>query len=178
MNIAFDLDKIFINYPPFIPESLINRLYRKKVNGTLIYRIPSKPEQLIRKVSHLHYFRPPIRKNIDILKSLQKKNNKFFLISSRYKFLEKLTDSIVKRNGLQSIFDGMFFNFKDKQPHVFKDEIIKKLNIDRYVDDDLYLLKFVAQSNPKTVFYWLNKTIHKPLARNLFAITNISEIMK
>ncbi len=144
----------------------------------LFYRIPPKPEQLLRKLSHLHYFRPAIQKNIDTVKKLQKKNNKYFLISSRYKFLEKLTQTIMKRYGLHTVFDGMFFNFENKQPHIFKNAVIKKLKLDRYVDDDLHLLTYIAKRNSHITFFWLNKKINHQLAKNLFAITNISDIMK
>lgn len=69
----------------------------------------------------------------------------------------------------------MFFNFENKQPHVFKNEIIKKMLIHKYVDDDLPLLEFLRKSNPQTIFFWLNKKHEKKLEKNLFAITNIAD---
>ena len=30
MNIGFDLDKVFIDTPPFIPKTVIEKLYKKK----------------------------------------------------------------------------------------------------------------------------------------------------
>lgn len=178
MNIGFDLDKVFINYPPFVPDIVIERLYRKKANGVLEYRIPSTPEQLIRKLSHLYFFRPAIRQNINAVKMLPKKNNTYFLISSRYKFLEGVTRDILKRYRIDTMFDEMHFNFDNKQPHEFKNELIKKLHIDRYVDDDLHLLKYMAEKNPDKKFYWLNKNKNRPITKNVFAITSISDIMK
>ncbi|MEN9407220.1 MAG: hypothetical protein RLZZ455_436, partial [Candidatus Parcubacteria bacterium] len=62
MNIGFDLDKVLVNYPPLIPDGLIDRLYKKKIKGELVYRFPSKPEQRIRKISHLSFLRPKIKK--------------------------------------------------------------------------------------------------------------------
>lgn len=178
MNIGFDLDKVFVNYPPFIPDSLIDRLYRKKANGVLLYRIPSTPEQLLRKITHLPNFRPPITHNIEAVKNIEKKNHKYFLISSRYKFLEKMTYTLLKHYKLDELFDKTFFNFDNKQPHEFKNKVIKDMKIDRYVDDDLYLLKYVAKQNPKTTFFWLNKKINNKLHKNIYAITHISDIMK
>lgn len=178
MNIGFDLDKVFVNYPPFIPDSLIDRLYRKKTNGVLLYRIPSAPEQLLRKITHLPHFRPPITQNIQAVKNIEKKNHKYYLISSRYKFLENTTSALLKRYKLDELFDKTFFNFGNEQPHEFKDKIIKDMKIDRYVDDDLYLLKYVAKHNPKTAFYWLNKNLNNKLHKNLYAIMHISDIMK
>jgi len=179
MNIGFDLDKIFINYPPFVPTELINRLYKQEYNGILLYRFPSKPEQLIRILSHHPFLRPPIVKNIEFIKKLEKnKNNKHYLISSRFSFLKERTELIVKKYSLDKIFDTMIFNFNNKQPHLFKNQVIKELKIDRYVDDDLPLLEFASKNNQNTKFFWLNNKQSKPLRKNLFAIKNLSEMLK
>ena len=179
MNIGFDLDKIFINYPPFIPDRLVNKLYKQRSNSMLLYRIPSKVEQIIRIFSHHPFFRPPIIHNIEFVKSLTRMNkNKHYLVSSRFSFLKERAEAIIKKYEFDKIFDDMFFNFEDQQPHTFKDEVIKKMKIDRYVDDDLPLLEFVSKNNPKVKFFWLNKKVNKKLSSNLFAIKNLSEMFK
>lgn len=179
MNIGFDLDKIFINTPPIVPGKIIDWLYKGKPNGTLKYRMPSRAEQIIRIFSHYPLFRPPIASNMNYIKNLALANkNKYYLISSRFSFLEKKTTDLIKRYNLDKIFNAMYFNYENNQPHEFKDGIIKKLNLDKYVDDDLQLLEYLANENPKTKFFWLNKKISKPLGKNLFAIKNISEMFK
>jgi len=178
MNIGFDLDKIFIDYPPFVPAGLINRLYKQKSNGVLLYRIPPKLEQIIRVISHHPLLRPLITKNIQFVEYLSKnKKHKYYLISSRFSFLKERTEAIVKKYKFDKIFDNMLFNFRDQQPHIFKDEVIKKMKVDRYIDDDLPLLEFVSKKNPNTKFFWLNKKHTKPLGKNLFAIKNLSEML-
>ncbi len=177
MNLGFDFDKILINYPPFIPHGLIDRLYKQKKNGILLYRIPSRPEQLLRLITHQPIFRPPIIENILFVKKISKQRQyRCYLLSSRFSFLKNVTDKLIKQHQFHKIFDGLYFNFKNNQPHLFKNESIKKLKIDRYVDDDLPLLEFVAGNNPKTIFFWLNKTKSKKLKKNLFAITELSQI--
>lgn len=178
MNIGFDLDKIFINYPPFIPSELINRLYKQKSNGVLLYRMPSKAEGTIRILSHHPFLRPPIIGNIQFVEGLAKsKKHRYYLVSSRFSFLKHQTNLIVKKYNFDKIFDAMLFNFEDQQPHIFKDNIIKKMKIDRYVDDDLPLLEFVSKNNPNTRFFWLNRGQTKSLRKNLFAIKNLSEMV-
>lgn len=179
MNIGFDLDKIFINIPPFVPGSVIEWIYKGKRNGSLKYRIPGRAEQIIRIFSHYPLFRPPITENMNYVKNLTLANtNKYYLISSRFSFLEKRTTDIIKRYKLDKIFNAMYFNYSNNQPHEFKDGIIKKLNLDKYVDDDLQLLEYLSDKNPKTKFFWLNKKFNKALEKNLFAIKNISEMFK
>lgn len=179
MNLGFDLDKVFINYPPFVPSYIIDRLYKKKANGTLLYRIPARPEQLLRIATHFPLFRPPIKENIHFVKLLaQEKNHKRYLISSRFGFLEKQTQAIIKKYHFHSIFDDMFFNFHNKQPHLFKNEVIKKLGIHMFIDDDLPLLKFLAKQNKKTTFFWLNNKTDALMTKNIIGITHMKYIRK
>ena len=177
MNIGFDLDKIFIQYPPFIPEILIDKAYKRMLDGKLKYRVPPKPEQLLRSFLHQPIFRQPIKNNIAFVKKLTKQNsNKHYLISGRFGFLKSRTNQIIKKHGFDKIFDGLYFNYSNNQPHLFKNEIIKKLRIDLYVDDDLQLLEHLCKDNPKIKFFWLNKNVSKELSKNLFAIKNLSEM--
>jgi FMN phosphatase YigB (HAD superfamily) len=178
MNIGFDLDKVFIDYPPLVPDWVLDRLYKKKSNGTLLYRIPSQPEQVFRRITHKSFLRPPIKKNISFLQRISKENNKLYLISSRFDFLEDITLTLMKRHGFDKIFDGMYFNFKNEQPHEFKDRILQKLHLNTYVDDDFHLLKYVAKRHKKTTFFWLTNTKHNHLiTRNIIAIHSLPEIL-
>lgn len=179
MNIGFDLDKIFINYPPFIPDSVIDSLYKEKSDGILSYRIPSKIEQMLRFLSHYPPLRPPIMANIEFVKQNKQKNNdKYYLISSRFNFLKGRTQAITKKYQFDTIFDSMFFNYNNEQPHMFKERILRKLLVDRYVDDDLQLLRYLTLRNPKVDFYWLNGKKAGTLENNLFAITRLSAIIQ
>ncbi len=177
MNIGFDLDKVFIGYPFFLPDFIIDRLYKKKTNGELIYRIPKKPEQLLRLLIHHPLLRQPIKENIEFMRNLASKNtHRHYLISSRLGFLKNKTLNIIKKHKLNKLFEDLYFNFDNKQAHLFKNEIIQKLKIDLYVDDDRELLIFLAKKNPKTKFFWLNKKIKKTLEKNLFAINTLPEM--
>jgi hypothetical protein len=178
MKIGFDLDKIFINTPPFVPITIINKFYKQRDNGILLYRIPSRPEQLFRKATHVPLLRQPIRGNLTFLKELAKdKNNQLYLISSRFEFLKPETELLVKKNGLDKIFDKLYFNYENKQPHEFKNEILKKLKLDVFVDDDLSLVRYVAKQNLKTHFFWLDdRTKFGKLSDNITAIANLEQI--
>ncbi len=179
MNIGFDLDKVFIDYPPLLPSVLFDKFYKKKDNGVLIYRIPSYPEQLLRKALHYPLLRPPIKSNLEFLRSIPKDKNKLYLISSRYKFLEGITNKLIKRYNLDETFDGLYFNYENKQPHIFKNEIIKGLNLDLYIDDDLSLVNYAAKHNRNTKFLWLNhRKEDKPREKNVYSINQLDEIFK
>lgn len=178
MNIGFDLDGIFIDAPPFVPHSIIDKLYRKQNSKTLAYRFPNKLEQQFRRITHASFLRPVIRKNTDFLKTLVKLNtHKRYIISGRFGFLEDITKQLVKRNKFDKLFHYIEFNFKNLEPHIFKSAAIQKHDIHIFVDDDLPLLEYLATKNPKTLFFWFNKKHKKKLKRNMYAITHLSEIL-
>lgn len=178
MNIGFDLDGIFVDKPPFIPKRVIEWLY-KKHDRALSYRLPSKFEQKIRKFSHKSHFRPPIKNNIKLLQKIKKNTPyQFFLITSRFYFLKEETEKIIKKYRIDKLFHHKVFNNNDTQPHIFKDVALKKHKIHYYIDDDIMMLKYLANKNPNIYFFWLNVKLSKKLSKNLIAIINILEILK
>ena len=174
-KVGFDFDKVFVNYPPLIPDELIEWLYKIK-NHKLRYRYPSKTEQKIRILSHYPIFRHPSKKNIASLKDIWKNNKDIYLISSRFSFLDKRTYYWTKRYGIEKFFKKMYFNFNDEQPHIFKNKVIKKEGIKKFVDDDLDLLRYLSKENPKVEFYWLsNKKPQKELPNSIKIVKNLEE---
>ncbi|HSW87883.1 MAG TPA: hypothetical protein VLG12_01850 [Candidatus Saccharimonadales bacterium] len=177
MNIGFDLDKIFINHPPYISDKFIDRLYKQKTKENLFYRIPTKAEQFLRLTTHAKVFRKPMKENLKFLEELtRKKDNRYYLVTGRFGFLKKKTEAFINKYNFDKIFDGMYFNYENQQPHEFKDTIIKSLHLDKYVDDDLDLLKYLSQNNAKPSFFWFNKKTQQRLLNNLFAITRLQQI--
>ncbi len=144
----------------------------------LLYRIPGPAGQIVRSISHLPVFRPPIKENLDFLHLFPKDKNQLYLISSRFKFLENKTKGIIKKYHLDKIFDGMYFNFANEQPHLFKNRIIKNLKLDYYIDDDLSLLNYVAKDNPRTKFFWLTNQPGKTTSfSNIHAISKLPDVI-
>ncbi len=187
MTLGFDFDKVFIDYPPFIPYTLVDYLYKGSLvfrknrtkNVVLHYRFPGTVEQKIRILSHYPIFRHIIRGNVDSLKRIASgKKSKTYLVSSRFGFLNKRTQAIMEKYKLEKYFDGVYFNFLNQQPHAFKEETIKKLKIDTYVDDDLDLALYLSRKIPDLKIYWLRdgRKNEGPLPKNVTAITNLKEL--
>lgn len=179
MKIGFDLDRVFINYPPLIPAKLIDWLYRDYTKENLSYRIPtSKLEQGIRKLTHFPFLRPPIPQNVNFLNHFPNNphTHTLYLISSRYQFLEKLTYQILKKYHLGQSFKSIFLNTKNEQPHIFKERTVKQLQLDLYIDDDLELLKHLYKHCPKTKLFWYNPYGRRRLHNGIVQVKYLSEI--
>lgn len=188
MKIGFDFDKVFIDYPSLVPYSFIDFLYKGKgyfnnpnKNGKMQYRYPGILEQKIRIFTHYPIFRPLIKSNYNALKRISKdKSIKTYLISSRYGFLKSRTGKLLDKYKFKKYFDDVYFNFDNKQPHIFKEQIIKKLKINIYVDDDIHLSLYLAKKMPSLHIYWINdkRKIPVNLPTNLTPIKNLNELEK
>jgi hypothetical protein len=176
MRIGFDLDKVFINYPPLVPYFIIDRL-SKKPTQDLSYRFPGNWEKKVRIWSHTVSLRPPIEKNIEVLEELSRnKKLDLYLISGRYSFLKKRTQEWFKKYNLDKNFKRMYFDYENEQPHIWKNKILRQLQIEKYIDDDLELLLYLAEQNPTIQFYWLTQASFFPKALLLPNVTPIRNL--
>jgi hypothetical protein len=175
---GFDLDGILVGRPPLTPKSIIDWLYKSHQKKKLSYRFPGPLEQKIRQLTHLPGIRPPIKDNCILLKQVHKtKKYKFFLVSSRFSFLEQLTYSWLKKHQVLQVFDKIYLNSNNEQPHLFKEKIFRKLDLDAYVDDDEDMVCYLAPKFPAIKFYlYPYKTTNCPDYKNLTTILDLKYI--
>jgi len=158
IKIAFDLDGVIIDKPPFIPKSLLEWLFRGGTGDIFSCRYPTcKVDQLLRKISHFYLFRPPIKKNITFLKKLSKnKQFEFFVISSRYSFLTNETKNWFQKREIDGLFKKIYLNTNDLKPYLFKEKILKELKPDIFIDDDKEIISYLKEKIPHVRFYYFD----------------------
>lgn len=178
-KIAFDFDRVFVDYPPIVPTYIIDFMY-KKHNRKLSYRIPGLIERQIRILSHHPLLRAPIKKNIEALEELSKNQDlETFIVSSRFSFLKKRTNDWNRKHKISKYFHKMFFNYRDEQPHFFKEKVLRAEKIDKFIDDDIELLLYLSKRNPDISFYWItNKHPRNKLPANIKRIKDVNEFGK
>lgn len=147
IKVAFDLDGVIIDKPPLIPKGWLEWLFRGGKKNGLHYRFPKfKIEQAIRKLSHFYLLRPPIKQNLEFIKELaEDKKYELYIISGRYSFLEKETEVWLEKRKIKDLFKGVFLNLKDEQPHLFKEEVLKQVKPEVFVDDDGLLADYLTK---------------------------------
>lgn len=178
-KIGLDLDGVLVGLPPFIPSAFIEWLYKDHSQKQLSYRYPPFFEQKIRQLSHLPFIRPEIKGNCRLLKELnQQKKYCFYLITGRFAFLEKLTFAWLKKYNLIHVFDKIYLNKKNIQPHKFKEQILNKVQLDLYIEDDFDSIIYLATRFQKIHFYWYTRKKDIKLNKNnITAINNLSKIL-
>jgi hypothetical protein len=93
--------------------------------------------------------KPAVRK-----KGLEEKEVEFYLVTSRFKFLGKLTLRWLELYGLKKVFKKIIINVDDLDPAKFKTKVVKKFELDIFVDDELEILR-VLEKKTKAKLYWV-----------------------
>lgn len=103
----------------------------------------------------INWVRKPLADKKGLFASLAKKKGvKFYLITSRFQFLEKLTKRWLKKHKLDFYFHRVLINIGDLDPFEFKTRMIKTLDLDFFIDDDLDSINYLKKKT-KARFFWV-----------------------
>jgi len=157
IKIAFDLDGVIIDKPPIISKRFIERLFRGSKKEILHYKFPSSSLEItIRKLSHLYFLRPALKNNIEFIRKLKKTGEyEIYFITGRYSFLKYETMAWLKHNGVDDLFDCIFMNDKNEQPHLFKERILNLIKPEVFVDDDRLMVDYLSKRSDATRIFYL-----------------------
>lgn len=162
LKVGFDLDGVILYNPIRVARPIIaffKSIFFNHKKPLFFYYPKTKIEKLFWKILHLSSLFPAPGVN-EIKKLVKEKKIKAYLITGRYSFLENDFQQWIKKLKLKNFFEGIYFNKNDLQPHLFKEKMIKKLNLDIYIEDNWdivnYLQKTLANSNSKkTKIFWV-----------------------
>lgn len=76
------------------------------------------------------------------------------LITARYSFLDDHLDKWLTKYDLKSYFKSININQKDQQPHIFKAEMVQKLALEYFIEDNLDIVEYV-QPRVRTNILWI-----------------------
>jgi uncharacterized HAD superfamily protein len=93
------------------------------------------------------------------LKQLARRDDlEFHLVTARFKYLQGSVDRWLRRFGLYDVFTGIHLNLQDKQPHLHKLEMMEKLKLDYFVEDNWDIVSYVQEKTATSVFWIYNIT--------------------
>lgn len=82
------------------------------------------------------------------------------LITARYSFLDHHLHKWLKKYHLSNLFVSTNWNKEDNQPHIFKEKIIRDLDVDYYIEDNLDIVKYLYGKS-KAKIYWIYNLIDR-----------------
>jgi hypothetical protein len=170
LKVGFDLDGVLLYNPAriFRPIIYFIKKYILKRKTNQFYYPKNKLEQLIWLFLHKSSLFPA--KGIDEIKQLIKqKKIKAYVISARYESLKEDFLFWKKKIDPENLFSSWYYNEKNDQPHLYKEKMIKKLNLDIFVDDNWDIAKYLKTQNSKlktekkTKIFWIYNLLDRKI---------------
>ena len=151
MRVGFDFDGV-IAYNPLrvlrMPAMAIRRLIMP--NHQLRFPVPKeKTWRFLWNIAHETSFFPAYG-FAELRKLLEEKKIEGYIVTGRYSFLEKSLHDWLKKHRVEGLFKEIRLNKKDEQPHLFKERMLQKLNLDYFVEDNWDIVNYLAHGSQQT----------------------------
>ncbi|MFA5770685.1 MAG: hypothetical protein WC894_04300 [Patescibacteria group bacterium] len=150
LKVGFDMDGVILYNPIRFIRPIAKLLkplksFFLKQKSESFYFPKSKIEQFLFYLLHKTSFKidPGIKYINDLVKA---KKIKAYIITGRYSFLKKDYETWLKKINADSIFEKCYQNKDDLQPNEFKEKMIKKLNLDIYIEDNWDIVQKLKKS--------------------------------
>lgn len=169
IRIGFDLDGVLLYNPARIFRPITTKLKSiLKTNSnknTNFYYPESKIEQFIWKL--VHYSSLFIAEGFEDIATLStNKKIEPYIVTSRYDCLKEDFERWLKIMDAPSIFKGTFHNSQNLQPHVFKEEKIRELKLEYFVEDNWDITKHLNK-NTKAKVLWISNSLDRTIDYDL-----------
>lgn len=163
IRIGFDLDGVIAKHPMrglWVWSRKLKEKILKRTRSPVYYYPTSIIERLAWKF--INRRRLPFDDLDKLFSSLfKKKEIKYYLVTSRFKFLDKLTKDWLKKHGLNSYFEKIIINSNDISPYIFKADAINNLKLNFFIDDDLDVINYIKKKTQTRLFWIVPKYIDK-----------------
>ncbi len=137
LRVGFDLDGVLLYNPARIIRPIVaifKNIFVKKKRHTFI--IPKSPlQQKVWSLLHLSsmFIAPGFQ---DVKKLIEEGKIEAYIITARYSFLKDDFVKWQKKMNAQKYFKACYSNENDEQPHLFKERMIKELDLDLFIEDN------------------------------------------
>lgn len=197
LKVGFDLDGVILYNPIRVLRplsALISKLIFKK--KTTSFFIPQNPIAkfawyLLHKTSFI-----PARGLNDLRKLVKEGKVEAHLITGRYSSLTHDFQSWMKSLNSEHLFASQSHNVKNEQPHIFKQNMIKKLGLDIFVEDNWDIVKelkvksspnaqsgsAILRNREKFKIFWITNLLdhripHEHKFHNLKSVVNYLKVL-
>ncbi len=162
-RIGFDLDGVILYNPIRIIRPIVafaKKIFVRKAD-VFTYYPKTKFERFLWMLAHKTSFfvSPGFKKIIALSKD---KNIEIYLITSRFSFLKNDLENWLRKINSHMIFKQCFYNEKDERAHFYKERLIKQLDLDFFVEDNLDIVNHLNKST-KTKVLWIYNVLDRKI---------------
>jgi len=171
LKIGFDLDGVLLYNPvrSIRPMIVFIKKYLLKRDLDKFYYPKSRFEQFLWFFLHKTSVWPAPGIG-ELKKAVKEKRIKAYIISARYESLKKDFEKWIEIIDPKKQFSGYYFNDKNDQPYIFKEKMIKKLNLDIYVEDNWDIVRYLNSNSllrqgfgGQVKIYWIYNILDKKI---------------
>jgi len=148
LKVGFDLDGVLLYNPARIIRPIISLLKQKKLvhRQELEFFVPKTKFQ----ENMWHFFHKSsifLAPGFYQIRELSQQGLiEPYIITARFAHLKKDFTKWLTKMGANEFLKGTYLNEKDEQPHLFKKRIIKKLDLDIFVEDNWDIVNYLNTS--------------------------------
>ena len=184
LKVGFDMDGVILYNPIRFVRPIAKLLkplksFFLKQKSESFYFPNSKIEQFLFYLLHKTSFRPDFALK-DIRKLVENKQIEAYIVTGRYSFLKKDYENWLRKINSDLIFENCYQNKNDLQPNEFKEKMIKKLNLDIYVEDNwdiVQKLKSSPERNRRIKVFWITNFLDKNIPYK-YKYNNLKEVLQ
>lgn len=164
IRVGFDFDGV-VAYNPLrtlrLPMMIVSRLFSSNKKEKVHFPYPkSRFVRFLWEQAHKTSFFPA--PGFESLKNLLAAGHiEGHIITGRYAFLNDELYDWLTRNEIANLFTTIHVNMKDEQPHIFKDRMIRALDLDYYVEDNWDIVDYLNSKKHKTEIHWIYNLIDR-----------------
>lgn len=162
LKVGFDLDGVLLYNPARIIRPLLS-IVKKKVfrKMKLHFYVPETFWE--KKLWHLfHKSSLFLADGFYRIEDLVNANRiEAFIITARYDFLKKDFESWIQKMNAQTYCTAYHHNKTNNQPHVYKEEMMRKYNFDVFVEDNLDIVLYLNKKFPGKKVIWIYNMLDK-----------------
>jgi len=180
LRVGFDLDGVVIYNPTRIirPITAFFKDLIFKEKHLRFYHPKSKLGRLIWWFLHKSslYISPGFW---DLTRLVHEGKMEVFIVTARYDFLKSDFEKWIKKLNKNKTLSGWYFNKKNEKPHIFKARMIKKLELDIFVDDNLDIANFLKTKfeNRGTKIFWVYNILDRK-QKYQYKFSKLNEVVK
>ena len=151
VRVGFDLDGVLLYNPFRVARPVVSFAKRILIGQkkTKFYVPQSTTGQSLWRILHTSsiWIEPGFK---NAKKLINNKKIEGYIITARYGFLQEDFDKWHEKLEAKKYFKKCYVNKKNKQPHVYKNELVQKLDLDYFIEDNWDIVRALSQDPQNT----------------------------